>query len=122
MDKEKGKGYQTIKQDLLAQIEEEEEISSLSSGDQFSQQPPTQVESISIFGILLNLLFSIFIIPILGGFFTVEPQQHALVVFMGSLTRVITTPGWYWFPVIGRRMAKIPTSTQTLDIKKNNSC
>jgi len=37
---------------------------------------------------------------------------------MGSLVDVVTAPGLHWFPGIGRTIKYIPTSTQTLDIKK----
>jgi len=116
-DRGKSKNYNVIKEDLLAQIVEEEE-NDFGDNQRFGEQPTTKVETVSFFGILVNLFFSIFILPILGGFFTVEPQVHALVVFFGSLSRVVTSPGWYYFPVIGRNIIRIPTSTQTLDIKK----
>jgi len=112
-DEEVGQAYSSssIKDELLMQTR----------GDMttdFSNPNSARVESVSIFGVIINLLFMIFILPILASFYTVSPQQHALIVFMGSLADVVTTPGWHWFPAIGRTIKYIPTSTQTLDIKK----
>jgi len=78
------------------------------------------VGSISIVGIVINFIFNIISVLILAlaSFYTVEPQKHALVVFMGELVTVVKTPGLHWFPAMGRKIHYIPTSTQTLDIKK----
>jgi len=90
----------------------------MQAGDVFVNPNCAKVESISIFGVLLNALFMLFLLPILAALYTVEPQQHACIVFMGSLAQVVTTPGLHWFPALGRTIKYIPTSTQSMDIKK----
>lgn len=84
-------------------------------------QAGTQLQGISLFGIIFNLfMYPLFVfLPIFGTFFTLGPQQHALIVFWGRLVRVYTKPGIYFFPVFGRSTVTIPTSLQTLDIKKS---
>jgi regulator of protease activity HflC (stomatin/prohibitin superfamily) len=101
----------------------------------------------SLVGLFFNLLLYplFFFFPLFTSFYTVAPQQHVLVTFWGSLAKVAKRPGafnvggggewrsWselahspfaalrpglYWFPVFGRSMVAIPTSMQTLDIKR----
>jgi len=107
-DAEVGKGYRTIKEELI----------DMQSEDAFVNPNSARVESISIFGVLLNAFFMLFLLPILAALYTVEPQQHACIVFMGSLAQVVTTPGLHWFPALGRTIKYVPTSTQSMDIKK----
>jgi len=84
-------------------------------------QAGTQQQGISLFGIIFNIImYPLFcFLPIFGTFFTLGPQQHALIVFWGRLVRVYKKPGIYFFPVFGRSTVTIPTSLQTLDIKKS---
>jgi len=50
----------------------------------------------------------------------VEEQPTRDIAGLSWLIRALTTlrPGLYWFPVFGRSMVAIPTSMQTLDIKR----
>jgi len=83
--------------------------------------PGAKIESPSFFAVLLNILFIILalFLPLLMGFFTVAPQEHGLVVLLGKLVSVKRKPGIYWSLPFGRTIIRIPTSTQTLDIKKS---
>jgi len=65
---------------------------------------------------LLNLLFCF--LTCLFSFFTVQPQEDALIVYWGRLVSVKKKPGLYWFDFIGRNIIRISTKTQTIDIKK----
>lgn len=82
--------------------------------------PRARVEGMSLVGLFFNLLLYplFFFVPLFTSFYTVAPQQHVLVTFWGSLAKVAKRPGVYWFPVFGRSMVAIPTSMQTLDIKR----
>jgi hypothetical protein len=86
-----------------------------------ASQRPTEIQDTSIFGVIVNLILFVLLwfMPLFGIFFTVAPQQHALVVFWGRLVRVYKKPGLYYFWPFGRSVQYIPTSLQTLDIKKS---
>jgi len=81
---------------------------------------PTEVEGLSfggiLFSIILNLLMGL--LPLLMSFYTVNPQEEALIVFWGRLVEVKKKPGMYWFNCMGRTIKTISTRTQTIDIKK----
>jgi len=82
---------------------------------------PTEVQGVScggvIFTFILNLIFG-FVLPMLVSFYTVNPQEEALVLFWGRLVSIKKRPGIYWFNVMGRNIRTISTRTQTIDIKK----
>jgi len=69
-----------------------------------------------IMTIFLNLLFGL--LPLLFSFYTVQPQEEVLVLFWGSLYKVVRNPGIHWFNMIGRTLIRMSTRMQTLDIKK----
>ena len=52
--------------------------------------------------IFFNLIFMICIIPICLGFYTVEPLQAVVIMFMGKVVKVQDKPGLSWFFPIGR--------------------
>jgi len=57
-------------------------------------------------------------LPIWGSFFTVQPQEEALILFWGRLNSVKNQAGIHFYPWIGRSIIKISTKVQTIDIKK----
>ncbi|KAL6059954.1 SPFH domain-containing protein [Balamuthia mandrillaris] len=115
----------TRKQHRFASLEEEDlldeaTMDKLTSGEaKVDTTNNATLGSVSVLGVLWNLLWFITVLPIFGSFFTVSPQQHGLVVFWGTLVRVNRTPGMYWFPVFGRQVKYVSTSMQTLDIKRS---
>jgi regulator of protease activity HflC (stomatin/prohibitin superfamily) len=52
--------------------------------------------------VFFNLLFMICIFPICFGFFTVEPLQAVVIMFMGKVVKVVKKPGLSWYFPIGR--------------------
>jgi len=92
-----------------------------SSAEEAASTTRAQVEWPSPLGLLLNILLylctGLLLLPF--SFYTVDPQQHALVLFWGSLVRVTKQPGLHWYPLFGRWVTHIPTGVQTLDIKKS---
>lgn len=54
--------------------------------------------------IFFNFLFFLCIIPICCGFYTVEPLQAVVIMFMGKVVKVQEKPGLSWFFPIGRQM------------------
>jgi hypothetical protein len=96
-------------------------ISVESYGDPAVVFTKAEIEYPSIAGVVLNFLFYVLtcLILIPFSFFTVEPQQHVLVIFWGSLVKVVKKPGLYWYLMFGRSVKTIPTCVQTLDIKKS---
>jgi len=84
---------------------------------------PTQVEGVTIGGVILSFILNLLIMPILFlplwmSFFTVNPQEEALVQFWGKLNKVYRKPGIYWYNLFGRNIIKLSTRTRTIDIKK----
>jgi len=106
LDDEENNNYRDIKEELAMQTR-------LGMNQDFTNPNEAKVESISMVGIVINLIFFVCLLPILVSFYTVrlftprgvitlftdlqvQPQQHALIVFMGSLVAVVTTPGLHW--------------------------
>jgi regulator of protease activity HflC (stomatin/prohibitin superfamily) len=52
--------------------------------------------------IFFNFLFMLCILPICLGFFTVEPLQAVVIMFMGKVVKVLKKPGLNWYFPIGR--------------------
>jgi len=69
-----------------------------------------------ILSFILNLLMCF--LPVFFAFFTVAPQEEALILFWGRVTSIKKKPGIYYFNPIGRTMVKVSTKTETIDIKK----
>lgn len=52
--------------------------------------------------IFFNFIFFLCIYPICVGFFTVEPLQAVVLMFMGKVIKVVKKPGLNWYFPIGR--------------------
>lgn len=52
--------------------------------------------------IFFNMIFLICIYPICWGFFTVQPLEAKVLMFLGKVIRVIKTPGLKWYFPIGK--------------------
>jgi len=101
--------------------EDIESVASTGSSKEFQPDTSALIQSSGFCGIIVNVLVSalFLFLPLLLGFFTVDPQTHVLVIFWGKLVSVHTTPGLHWYWPFGRTLRTLPTSTQTLDIKKS---
>jgi regulator of protease activity HflC (stomatin/prohibitin superfamily) len=68
-----------------------------------------------------NILFMICIFPICMGFFTVEPLEAIVVMFMGKVVKVVKKPGLSWYFPIGRVTKKVSMGNMRLSflIKRN---
>jgi len=81
-----------------------------------------RVQSLSFLDVIISLFLNLLLLPVmltpLWGFFTVAPQEEALITLFGRLVKVCRHPGIYWFSWIGRKTIRISTATQTIDIKK----
>jgi len=90
--------YQPLKGKGKKDHEEEEDIYiNVESGsyDPAVSSTKAEIEWPSVAGIFLNFLFYLLtgLILLPFSFFTVEPQEHALVIFWGSLVKVVKKPG-----------------------------
>lgn len=86
-------------------------------------QAPVEVSRPSLAAIVLSFILHVLTVWMfftfqLLGFFTVQPQEHVMVVFFGRLVKVCKTPGIYYYSFFGRTLIRIPTKAQTLDFKK----
>ena len=54
--------------------------------------------------VVFNLIFFLCIIPLCWGFYTVEPLQAIVLMFMGKVIKIEKTPGLKWFFPIGREV------------------
>ena len=52
--------------------------------------------------IFFNMIFMLCILPICFGFFTVEPLQASVIMFLGKVVKVQDKPGLSWYFPIGR--------------------
>ena len=57
--------------------------------------------------VLFNFLFLICIYPLCWGFYTVEPLQAVVIMFLGKVIKVTKTPGLKWFWPIGREVKTV---------------
>ena len=64
-----------------------------------------------------NLIFMICIIPICCGFYTVEPLQAVVLMFMGKVIKVQKQPGLSWYWPIGRQVKVVSLGINTLELK-----
>lgn len=69
---------------------------------------------------LLSLLLAVVFLPItlLGSWFVVHPQQEVVVLFWGRLSRVAREPGLYFQNVFGRKLIKVTTKQQAIELHK----
>jgi hypothetical protein len=61
--------------------------------------------------VLFNLCFMICILPLCYGFYTVEPLEAVVIMFLGKVIKVTKTPGLKWFWPIGREVKKVSLGT-----------
>jgi len=85
--------------------------------------PATEPSGCSFGGIICSVILNILLLPLMllpiwGSFFTVQPQEEALILFWGRLNAVKKEAGVHFYPWIGRSIVKISTKVQTIDIKK----
>jgi regulator of protease activity HflC (stomatin/prohibitin superfamily) len=66
---------------------------------------------------ILGILF--FPITILGSWVVVHPQEEAVVMMWGKLRRIYAKPGLYWCNMWGRKVIKISTKKQAIDIPRS---
>jgi regulator of protease activity HflC (stomatin/prohibitin superfamily) len=70
---------------------------------------------------LLSLLLGILFLPftILLSWVIVHPQEEAVVLSWGKLSRLLQAPGLYWSVIWGRKVIKITTKKQAIDIPRS---
>ena len=54
-----------------------------------------------------NMIFLICIYPICWGFFTVQPLEAKVLMFLGKVIKVIKTPGLKWYFPIGMHVKTV---------------
>lgn len=69
---------------------------------------------------LLTLVLSIALFPItiLGSWLVVHPQEEAVVLSWGRLSKLVQTPGISWVNVWGRKVIRISTKQQAIDVHR----
>ena len=69
---------------------------------------------------LLSVALAIIFFPItaLGSWVTVGPQEVKIVLFWGRLQKVLSTPGLTFVNVWGRRLIKVSTKRQAIELHK----
>ena len=70
-----------------------------------------------VLSLILGVLF--FPITILGSWVVVHPQEEAVVLMWGKLHRLYDRPGLYWCNMWGRKVIKISTKKQAIDIPRS---
>jgi regulator of protease activity HflC (stomatin/prohibitin superfamily) len=70
--------------------------------------------------ILLSTILGIVFFPItlLASWVVVHPQEEKIVLFWGTYRRLLEHPGLYWVNVWGRKILKVSTKRQTLDLPR----
>ena len=61
--------------------------------------------------IFFNMIFLICIYPICWGFFTVQPLEAKVLMFLGKVIKVIKTPGLKWYFPIGMEVRTVSLGT-----------
>lgn len=69
---------------------------------------------------LLTLVLSIIFFPItlLASWVVVHPQEEAVVLSWGRFSALYTQPGLYWVNIWGRKVIKISTKHQAIDVHR----
>jgi len=69
---------------------------------------------------LLTLILSVLLFPItlLGSWLVVHPQEEAVVLGWGKLSKIVKTPGISWVNVWGRKLIKISTKQQAIEVHR----
>ncbi len=70
---------------------------------------------------LLSLILGIVFFPItlFLSWLVVHPQEEAVVLIWGRYTKLVRTPGLTWINVFGRKIIKISTKKQAIDIPRS---
>jgi regulator of protease activity HflC (stomatin/prohibitin superfamily) len=70
---------------------------------------------------LLSLILGILFFPItlLFSWVIVHPQEEAVILMWGKLKRLLREPGLYWNILWGRKVIKISTKKQAIDIPRS---
>jgi regulator of protease activity HflC (stomatin/prohibitin superfamily) len=66
----------------------------------------------------LVLSIALFPITILGSWLVVHPQEEAVVLSWGRLSKLLQTPGISWVNVWGRKVIRISTKQQAIDVHR----
>ena len=66
--------------------------------------------------VLFNFLFLICIFPLCSGFYTVEPLQAVVIMFLGKVIKVTKTPGLKWFWPIGREVKTVSLGNPSISL------
>ena len=69
---------------------------------------------------LLTLVLSVLLFPItlLASWLVVHPQEEAVVLGWGKLSKIVKTPGISWVNVWGRKLIKISTKQQAIEVHR----
>jgi regulator of protease activity HflC (stomatin/prohibitin superfamily) len=69
---------------------------------------------------LLTLVLSIFLFPItlLASWLVVHPQEEVVVLEWGKFSKLVRSPGLSWVNVWGRKIIKISTKQQALEVHR----
>jgi len=69
---------------------------------------------------LLTLALSVLLFPItiLASWLVVHPQEEAVVLNWGKLSKIVRTPGISWVNVWGRKLIKISTKQQAIEVHR----
>ncbi len=71
-------------------------------------------------GLILTIALSIILLPItlLASWLVVPPQQEVIVLRWGNLSTIATTPGLRWVNIWGRRLIRISTKQQAIEVHR----
>ncbi len=69
---------------------------------------------------LLTLVLSVLLFPItlMASWLVVHPQEEAVVLGWGKLSKIVKTPGISWVNVWGRKLIKISTKQQAIEVHR----
>jgi len=70
----------------------------------------------SLLSLVLGIIF--FPITVLGSWLVVHPQEEAVVLIWGRFHRLVKTPGLSWINVFGRKIIKVTTKRQVLELPR----
>jgi regulator of protease activity HflC (stomatin/prohibitin superfamily) len=68
--------------------------------------------------IFLSLIFCF--IPLLCGFFTVQPNEAIVIICCGKIVKIILEPGMHWYWVFGVTLQKVDLGLQTIMLKDSS--
>lgn len=64
-----------------------------------------------------NFISFLFILPILMGFYTVNPQEAIVIMCFGKIVKIIKKPGLNWYFPIGSSFQTVRFGLQTMELK-----